>query len=60
MMMGRLAAQFSAAYPDVTLEVSTDDREVDLASEGYDLVIRANPQPDSELVGFASSEKNCW
>ena len=52
MMMGRLAAQFTAAYPEVMLEVSTDDREVDLASEGYDLVIRANPRPDSELVGF--------
>jgi len=51
MMMGRLAAQFTAAYPEVTLEVSMDDREVDLASEGYDLVIRANPQADSELVG---------
>jgi DNA-binding transcriptional LysR family regulator len=52
MMMGRLAAQFSAAYPDVKLEVSVEDREVDLASEGYDLVIRANPQADLELVGF--------
>ena len=29
-----------------------EDREVDLASEGYDLVIRANPKPDSELVGY--------
>ena len=52
MMMGRLAAQFTAAYPDVTLEVSMDDREVDLVNEGYDLVVRANPQADSELVGF--------
>ena len=51
MLMGRLAAQFKAAYPDVALEVTMEDREVDLVSEGYDLVIRANPKPDSELVG---------
>ena len=52
MLMGRLAAQFKVAYPDVVLEVTLEDREVNLASEGYDLVIRANPKPDSELVGF--------
>lgn len=52
MLMGRLAAQFKAAYPDVVLEVTMEDREVNLASEGYDMVIRANPKPDSELVGF--------
>jgi DNA-binding transcriptional LysR family regulator len=52
MLMGRLAAQFKVAYPDVVLEVTMEDREVNLASEGYDLVIRANPKPDSELVGF--------
>lgn len=52
MLMGRLAAQFKAVCPEVALEVSMEDREVDLASEGYDMVIRANPKPDSELVGF--------
>ena len=52
MLMGRLAAQFKAAYPDVLLEVTMEDREVNLAIEGYDLVIRANPKSDSELVGF--------
>ena len=52
MWMGRLAARFKAAYPEVALEVTMEDREVDLVNEGYDLVIRANPKPDSELVGF--------
>ena len=52
MLMGRLAAQFKVDYPEVTLEVSMEDREVNLATEGYDLVIRANPKPDSELVGY--------
>jgi DNA-binding transcriptional LysR family regulator len=52
MLMGRLSAQFKLAYPEVALEVTMEDREVDLVSEGYDLVIRANPNPDSDLVGF--------
>ncbi len=52
MLMGRLAARFKAAYPEVVLEITMEDREVDLVSEGYDLVIRANPKTDSELVGF--------
>ena len=52
MLMGRLAAQFKLACPKVALEVTLEDREVDLVNEGYDLVVRANPKPDSELVGF--------
>lgn len=51
MAMGRLAAQFAQAYPDVKLAISLEDREVDLVNEGYDMVIRVNPAPDSELVG---------
>ncbi len=51
MLMGRIAAEFKLACPEVALEITMEDREVDLVSEGYDLVIRANPKPDSELVG---------
>lgn len=51
MMLGRLAAQFTLAYPDITLSVTVEDRHVDLVSEGYDLVIRINPEPSSDLVG---------
>ena len=51
MMMGRLAAEFTRAYPDVKLAITLEDRQVDLVNEGYDLVIRVNPEPNSELVG---------
>lgn len=51
MMMGRLAAEFTQAYPDVKLVITLEDRQVDLVNEGYDLVIRVNPEPSSELVG---------
>ena len=51
MMMGRLAAEFTRACPDVKLAITLEDRQVDLVHEGYDLVIRVNPEPSSELVG---------
>src|ERR1051325_9380914 len=41
--MGRLAAEFAVKHPQVRLEVTTDDRAVDMIEEGYDLVIRVNP-----------------
>uniref|UniRef100_UPI0031D889FE LysR family transcriptional regulator n=1 Tax=Inquilinus sp. TaxID=1932117 RepID=UPI0031D889FE len=51
--MGKIAAGFALAYPEVRLEVSTEDRAVDLIEEGFDLVIRVNPDPDDSLVGRA-------
>lgn len=51
--MGKLAAGFARDYPEVRLEVTTDDREVDMVEEGYDLAIRVNPRPDESLVGRA-------
>jgi DNA-binding transcriptional LysR family regulator len=49
--MGKLAAGFAMKYPAVRLEVTTEDRAVDMVEEGYDLVIRVNPAPDENLVG---------
>ena len=49
--MGKLAAGFALKYPEVRLEVTTEDRTVDMVEEGYDLVIRVNPDPDESLVG---------
>ncbi|MFB6462064.1 LysR family transcriptional regulator [Bradyrhizobium tunisiense] len=49
--MGRLAAGFALRHPQVRLEVTTDDRYVDMIEEGFDLAIRVNPDPDESLVG---------
>jgi DNA-binding transcriptional LysR family regulator len=49
--MGRLAAEFARRYPEVRLEVTADDRAVDMIEEGYDLVIRVDPAADDALVG---------
>jgi DNA-binding transcriptional LysR family regulator len=49
--MGKLAARFAMKHRQVRLEVTTEDRAVDMVEEGYDLVIRVNPAPDESLVG---------
>ncbi|KMO31717.1 LysR family transcriptional regulator [Methylobacterium variabile] len=49
--MGKVAAGFALKYPEVRLAVTTEDRAVDMVEEGYDLVIRVNPDPDEGLVG---------
>ncbi|MES2612058.1 MAG: LysR substrate-binding domain-containing protein [Pseudomonadota bacterium] len=49
--MGKLAARFAMQHRAVRLEVTTEDRPVDMVEEGYDLVIRVNPDPDERLVG---------
>jgi DNA-binding transcriptional LysR family regulator len=51
MAMGKLVAEFALEHPEVRLEVTTDDRAVDMVEESYDLVIRVNPDPDQSLVG---------
>lgn len=49
--MGKLAAGFALKYPEVRLEVTTENRAVDMVEEGYDLAIRVNPSSDVSLVG---------
>ncbi|MCD5996418.1 LysR family transcriptional regulator [Pseudomonas sp. CDFA 602] len=49
--MGRIGAEFCIAYPDVVIEVVAEDRMVDLVEEKFDIAIRMNPGPDSNLVG---------
>ncbi|MGN6376001.1 MAG: LysR family transcriptional regulator [Sphingomonas sp.] len=51
--MGRLAAGFVLKHPEVQLEITTEDRAVDMIEEAYDLVIRVNPPADDSLVGRA-------
>ena len=48
---GAFAAAFVTAHPEVLLEVVVDDRFVDPVADGFDVVIRANPDLGSALVG---------
>jgi DNA-binding transcriptional LysR family regulator len=49
--LARLVAEFIRIHPDVRIEVTAEDRPVDLVEEDYDLAIRTNPQPNASLVG---------
>ncbi len=49
--MGRLAASFILQHPEVQVDVTAEDRAVDLVEEGYDIVIRVNPPADETLIG---------
>ncbi|MEJ2454588.1 MAG: LysR family transcriptional regulator [Candidatus Thiodiazotropha sp.] len=42
--------EFLARYPDLAVDMSLDDRRVDLVQESFDLAIRIGELPDSSLV----------
>lgn len=48
--LGRLAAAFHAAHPDVLLEAIVADGPVDLVAEGVDVAIVLDPPDSAELV----------
>ncbi|MEQ8504730.1 MAG: LysR family transcriptional regulator [Rhodospirillales bacterium] len=41
---------FMTAYPEIDLDVTLDDRVVDVVDEGYDMVLRITDMPDSTLI----------
>jgi DNA-binding transcriptional LysR family regulator len=43
-------ARFSAAHPDLELEVDFQDRFVDVVDEGFDVVVRIGALSDSSLI----------
>lgn len=43
-------ARFRKAYPSIELDLSFDDRRVDVIEEGYDAVLRSGDLPDSSLT----------
>lgn len=45
-----LLPAFRARYPQIRLEVHLSDRNVDLAADGYDVVVRGRHPPDSGFI----------
>lgn len=45
-----LLSGFARKYPELTLEVSLDDRMVDVMADGFDVVIRVGVPQDSSLM----------
>ncbi|MAS26590.1 MAG: LysR family transcriptional regulator [Oceanospirillaceae bacterium] len=49
-------AEFLARYPQVQVELSSTDRQVDPMAEGFDLVLRAGDLSDSSLIARRIAE----
>jgi DNA-binding transcriptional LysR family regulator len=47
--LGPALPEFLTAYPEIQLELSLDDRRIDLIGEGYDAALRISDMPDSSL-----------
>lgn len=48
--IGRSLIDFAGAHPDLSLEIVSDDRFVDLVEEGYDIAIRITRLEDSGMI----------
>ena len=48
--LGQLLAKYQDKYPQVTINISLNDRQVDVVDEGYDLVLRIATLEDSSLI----------
>jgi DNA-binding transcriptional LysR family regulator len=57
-VMGRIASQFRALYPEITLEVHFLDRAADLLDEGFDGCIRLGLPEDSQQVARLMTHAN--
>lgn len=48
--LGPVIADYVRLYPEVKLEISLNDRRLDLVEEGFDLAIRIGTLPESGLI----------
>lgn len=48
--MGELLAKYKQQYPKVTVDITLQDRQIDLIEEGYDLALRIATLKDSTLI----------
>lgn len=49
--LGKLLGEFHLRYPDIRIDVISENRMSDLVDEQFDVAIRINPHPESSLVG---------
>lgn len=50
--LARLLAQYRARFPDIVVDVSFEDRFIDLVEDGYDLALRVTPRLESLPAGL--------
>jgi DNA-binding transcriptional LysR family regulator len=50
MVFAKRLGEFARAYPEVVLDIATDDRFVDIVGEGYDAGIRLGESLDQDMI----------
>jgi DNA-binding transcriptional LysR family regulator len=45
-----VVAQFLNEYPDVKVDLTIGERNIDMIDEGFDIAVRLTPPPDSSLI----------
>ena len=60
LVLKELAPRFRHAYPDVALDISLDDGEVDLLEQGFDVGIRLGHQVAQGMVAVRLTEDIHW
>jgi len=45
-----VVAEFLGSYPEVKVDLTIGEKNIDLIDEGYDLAVRLTPPPDSSLI----------
>lgn len=48
--LGPAVADFMKAYPEIEIDMSLNDRQIDVIEEGFDMAIRIARLPDSSLI----------
>ncbi|MEM7709545.1 MAG: LysR family transcriptional regulator, partial [Pseudomonadota bacterium] len=60
LFMPSLLRGFCARHPNVEIDLRLSDRFVDLAEDGFDLVVRIGSLPDSSLVAKRLARTALW
>ena len=58
--LGPIAVSFARLYPEVSLEITAENRMAELPADGYDLVIRVDPAPQERLIGRCVLRDERW
>lgn len=60
LLMARHLPKFLSQYPEIEVEISVDDRMIDIVSEGFDAGIRFGGTVPEDLVAVRLSEELRW